>query len=269
MDTLAARGFPPLPAVAIRWRENRRYPTPVLAAGHADDASLVALRERYQMAADPDPHFFDPRRRAALGRLAVPAALAVAPGLTPLLASASAAAPLRPTPAQAEGPFYPIELPADTDADLLANGELRYLRGQAAWIEGTVVDPAGRPVQGAIVEIWQCDADGRYRHPGDGNRADPAFQAFGRTVVDREGGYRFRTLRPAAYAGRTPHIHVKVRLSGRTLLTTQLYVEGDPGNERDPLWRGLRDPADRAALTVPFRSGVDGLQARFSIVVVA
>lgn len=213
--------------------------------------------------------YFDPWRRRALGRLAWPAALAVvAPGL-PLARSAPAALPLRPTPAQAEGPFYPVDLPADTDFDLLAQGSLRYLRGQPAWLNGTVVDTSGRPVNGAVVEIWQCDADGHYRHPGDGNRADPAFQAFGRVSVDRQGGYRFRALRPVAYGSRAPHIHVKVKLDRRTLLTTQLYVEGDPGNERDFLWRSLRDPADRAALTAPFVPGADGLQARFAIVVEA
>lgn len=214
------------------------------------------------------PHF-DPRRRLALGRLARPAAAIVAAHGLALLPAARAAGPLRPTPAQTEGPFYPVDLPADSDADLLANGDLRYLRGQAAWVGGAVLDVSARPVHGASVEIWQCDADGHYRHPRDGNRADPAFQAFGRTRVDREGRYRFRTLRPVAYAGRTPHIHVKVRLGGRTLLTTQLYVEGDPGNERDALWRSLREPADRAALTIPFRPGADGLQASFAIVVAA
>lgn len=211
---------------------------------------------------------FDPWRRRALGQIALPAVAAAAPFLA-LPGQVRAAGPLRLTPAQSEGPFYPVALPADTDADLLAQGTQRYLKGQAAWVEGTVVDPAGRPLRGASVEIWQCDADGHYRHPGDGDRADPAFQAFGRVRVDDEGRYRFRTLRPAAYAGRTPHIHVKVKLAQRTLLTTQLYVEGDPGNERDFLWRSLRDPADRAALTVPFSPGTDGLQARFAIVVAA
>ena len=72
-----------------------------------------------------------------------------------------------------------------------------------------------------------------------------------------------------AYGGRTPHIHVKLRRGQRTLLTTQLYVEGDPGNARDFLWRGLRDPLDRAAITVPFLPAPDGLQARFDLVVAA
>jgi protocatechuate 3,4-dioxygenase beta subunit len=171
----------------------------------------------------------------------------------------------RPTPAQTEGPFYPVDLPADADADLLRNGNVRYGRGQPAWVDGTVTDLQGRPVSGAQVEIWQCDESGHYHHPGDGGRADPAFQGFGRAVVGSDGRYRFRTIRPVPYTGRTPHIHLKVRLGPRELLTTQLYVEGDPHNARDGLWRRL-DAQDRAALTVPFRPGADGLQASFPIV---
>lgn len=174
----------------------------------------------------------------------------------------------RLTPTQTEGPFYPVALPADTDADLLVQGPLRYTQGQAAWLEGTVSDAAGRAATGAVVEIWQCDQQGRYHHPGDGGRADPAFQGFGRAAVGADGTYRFRTIRPAHYAGRTPHIHVKVKLASRELLTTQLYVEGDPHNAGDGLWRRL-GAADRAALTKPFEPVADGLRARFDIVVAA
>lgn len=217
--------------------------------------------------ANPMPLWL-PSRRAALGRLAVPAVLLAAPSLWRPAAAAAATAH-RLTPTQSEGPFYPTDFPKDTDFDLLRQGALQYSRGQAAWLEGVVLDVSGRPVAGAVVEIWQCDVDGHYRHPRDGNRADPAFQSFGRVSVDGDGRYRFRTLRPAPYSGRAPHIHVKVRLDRRTLLTTQLYVEGDPANERDFLWRGLRDAVDRAALTVPFQPTPDGLRAYFPIVVAA
>jgi protocatechuate 3,4-dioxygenase beta subunit len=182
--------------------------------------------------------------------------------------AAVAQARLAPTPSQAEGPFYPVELPDDRDADLLVSGTRRYGRGTPAWVEGSVVDTAGRAVSGAAVEIWQCDEAGHYHHPGDGGRADPAFQGFGRTLVDAGGAWRFRTIRPAPYSGRTPHIHVKVRLGARTLLTTQLYVEGDPGNARDGLWRRLA-PAERALVTVPFEPAADGVRARFPLVVEA
>lgn len=168
-----------------------------------------------------------------------------------------------------EGPFYPVELPADTDADLLRNGTLSYARGQVAWVEGSVRDLGGQPVPGAQVEIWQCDHEGHYHHPGDGGRADKAFQGFGRVVVGADGRYRFRTIRPVPYTGRTPHIHVKVRLGRIELLTTQLYVEGDPGNARDALWRRLPDEASRAALTRPFVPGSDGMRVDFPIVVQA
>jgi protocatechuate 3,4-dioxygenase, beta subunit len=174
----------------------------------------------------------------------------------------------RATPSQTEGPFYPVELPADSDADLLRNGALVYSHGQPSWVEGAVVDMQGKPVAGAQVEIWQCDEAGHYDHPGDGSRADKAFQGFGKVIVGADGQYRFRTIRPVAYSGRAPHIHVKVKLGARHLLTTQLYVQGSPQNERDFLWRSLQSD-DRAAVTVAFAPSADGLLANFPIVVLA
>lgn len=203
---------------------------------------------------------FTSRRRAAIACVALPFVWTGARAQAPV--------PRRATPSQTEGPFYPMAWAGDTDPDLLRNGNARYSRGQPAWVGGSVTDLQGRPVRGALVEIWQCDEAGHYHHPGDGGKADPAFQGFGRVVVDADGQYRFRTIKPAPYAGRTPHIHVKVRLGTRELLTTQLYVAGDPGNERDFLWRRL-DAADRAALTQAFVAGPDGLQASFPIVVPA
>jgi protocatechuate 3,4-dioxygenase beta subunit len=171
----------------------------------------------------------------------------------------------RPTPAQTEGPFYPVEIPRDSDFDLLRNGTLDYRQGRPAWLEGGVTDQRGKAVAGAQVEIWQCDEAGHYHHPGDGGQADAAFQGFGRVTVGADGRYRFRTIRPAPYRGRAPHIHVKAKLAGRELLTTQLYVEGDPHNPRDFLWRKLGEEG-RRAVTVPFIAGADGLRASFPIV---
>ena len=172
----------------------------------------------------------------------------------------------RATPAQTEGPFYPVVFPDDSDHDLLRNGALTYPEGQAVWLEGSVSDLAGRPVAGAQVEIWQCDHAGHYHHPGDGARADSRFQGFGRFMVAADGLYPFRTIRPVPYSGRTSHIHIKVRLGQRELLTTQVYVAGDPGNPRDFLWRSLSTD-ERAALTVSFVPDSDGLRANFPIIV--
>lgn len=200
-------------------------------------------------------------RRVVIGAAVALAAPAVWRG-------AAAQGNATPTPSQTEGPFYPVALPADTDGDLLVLAGRPYGRGRAAWLEGTVSDTDGRALRGATVEIWQCDPDGHYHHPGDGGRADPGFQGFGRVSVGADGSYRFRTLRPAPYSGRTPHIHLKVKLGMRELLTTQVYVQGDPGNERDFLWQRLRAD-ERAALTVPFVPAGDALRARFAIVVQA
>ena len=212
------------------------------------------------------PPIDTPSRRALLVRGAQLAAATAAPAwLSPALAQGQA---LRPTPSQTEGPYYPVALPADTDGDLLRNGTAAYGKGQAAWVTGTVTDTRGTPLAGGVVEIWQCDQDGHYHHPGDGGRADPAFQGFGQVTLGKDGRYRFRTLRPAPYSGRTPHIHVKVKLDRQELLTTQFYVQGDPGNERDFLWRRL-GAEGQAALTRPFVNGPDGMKAEYAVVVQA
>ncbi len=199
-------------------------------------------------------------------RRSVAAALMAVPALW-LGLRAQAQPARRATPGQTEGPFYPVEIPKDSDFDLLHNGPLAYGRGQPSWVEGVVTDLDGKPVRGAQVEIWQCDEAGHYHHPGDGNRADAAFQGFGRVAVNADGQYRFRTIRPVAYSGRAPHVHVKVKLGTRHLLTTQLYVLGDPHNERDFVWRNLPDAIDRSAVTVPFVPVADGLRANFAITV--
>jgi protocatechuate 3,4-dioxygenase beta subunit len=207
----------------------------------------------------------EPSSRTRRRQLLLGGALLAAPAVW---RGALARGPLLPTPAQTEGPFYPVALPADSDPDLLVQGDRRYSRGEAATLEGTLLDTQGRPLRGGVVEIWQCDADGRYHHPGDGGRADPLFQGFGRASVGADGQFRFRTLKPVAYAGRTPHIHVKVKLGTRELLTTQLYVDGDPGNARDGIWRRL-SADQRAAVTLPYQAAAGGWQAHCQLVVQA
>jgi protocatechuate 3,4-dioxygenase beta subunit len=174
-----------------------------------------------------------------------------------------------PTPSQTEGPFYPVDWLGDVDNDLVVvrGAAARALR-HVAHVSGRVLDAAGRPVTDALVEIWQCDANGRYRHPGDtfGKPRDGGFQGYGRMPATSTGAYSFRTIRPVAYSGRAPHIHFRIRRGGNEALTTQLYVAGDPLNERDGLFR--REP-DRDALSAPFlpANGVEdgALAATFDI----
>lgn len=186
------------------------------------------------------------RRRHLLFVLATGAVVLGAPG-------AVRAAGLPP---MTEGPFYP---PADWrarqldwDADLTRvdrAGAGTPARAGGEWLDlgGQVVDARGRAVDGAVVEIWQCDVFGSYRHPrGAGSRVDEAFQGYGATRSDVQGRYRFRTIRPTPYPGRTPHIHVRLRHPAWGELTSQLFVAGDPGNARDFLYRQL-SAADRAA----------------------
>jgi protocatechuate 3,4-dioxygenase beta subunit len=170
-----------------------------------------------------------------------------ATGAAALLAARPLAAALDPTPAQTEGPFYPLELPLDQDNDLVqVAGQAQRAAGRILHLTGRLLAPDGRPVPAARIEIWQCDAFGRYHHPGERQGpADPAFQGFGHAATDPAGAWRFRTIVPVPYPGRTPHIHVKVLGAAFEPLTTQMYLAGEPLNEEDRLYRRL---ADRAAL---------------------
>jgi protocatechuate 3,4-dioxygenase beta subunit len=177
------------------------------------------------------------------------------------------------TPAQTEGPFYPDRLPLDTDNDLLVvNGAITPAVGEVTHLSGRVLSPTGSPVRNAVVEIWQCDHDGVYIHTQDAGRKprDRNFQGYGRFLTDSSGAYYFRTIRPVAYPGRTPHIHFKVTKGGHHLLTTQCYVKGDPGNARDGIWQSVKDPRARDAVTVAFApipgSKTGELAATFDVV---
>jgi protocatechuate 3,4-dioxygenase beta subunit len=153
------------------------------------------------------------------------------------------------TPQQTEGPYYPVEFPADSDNDLVqVRGQAAQAIGTVLHLQGRVLDTDGKPLSGALVEIWQSDSHGIYDHPGQPGREkrDQAFQGYGRVMADAEGRYSFRTLKPVPYAGRPgAHIHLKAAGAGRHL-TSQIYIAGEPGNEQDFLWRAAtRDPRQR------------------------
>jgi protocatechuate 3,4-dioxygenase, beta subunit len=190
-----------------------------------------------------------PRRRMLGGFVASAAGFS--------LSRPSVAAVLPPTPAQTAGPFYPLALPVDSDNDLIhVAGRDGAAKGTVTYVAGRVLDPDGRPVAGARVEIWQCDANGRYHYVRDeraGPPLDENFQGYGQTATDGTGAYRFVTIRPVAYPGRTPHIHFAVSGLGFPRLITQMYIAGEPQNERDGVLMSVRDPAARARLIVPLR----------------
>lgn len=220
----------------------------------------------------PTPAIGDERglaqARAARRRLIAASLAGVALAGVPHGARAQARAP---TPRQTAGPFYPREFPADGDNDLVTvKGQAGTAQGEVLLLAGTVLDTNGKPVALARVEIWQCNALGRYHHPGDGSNApiDPAFQGWGEFVTGADGAYRFRTIRPVPYPGRTPHIHFRVTGRGFADLVTQMYVAGEPDNARDGLYNAL-DPRAREAVTVRLERAGDGkaLATRFEIVV--
>jgi protocatechuate 3,4-dioxygenase beta subunit len=212
-----------------------------------------------------DIHRSSHHRRRFLRGLTLGAAVFTARGLL--------AEELARTPSQTEGPFYPDRLPLDTDNDLLViNDAITPAVGEVTYVSGRVLDAKGEPLRGAMVEIWQCDQYGTYLHSGSGNaeKRDRNFQGFGRFVTGSTGEYLFRTIKPVPYPGRTPHIHYKVKRTGKELLVTQCYIKGHPGNEKDGIWRSIRDEKQRAAVTVEFAplkgSRIGELTAKFDLV---
>jgi protocatechuate 3,4-dioxygenase beta subunit len=189
---------------------------------------------------------------------------AFALGFGATLATSSAfAGDLVATPAQTEGPFYPTAFPADSDNDLVqVRGQAARAMGTVLHLQGRVLDASGKPM-GALVEIWQCDAQGLYDHPRQPGRErrDAAFQGYGKAMTDAESMYRFRTLKPVAYPGRTPHIHLRVAAADGRRLTTQFYLAGDPLNERDFVYRdAARDPRRRERIDMRLEPA-NGLEA--------
>jgi protocatechuate 3,4-dioxygenase, beta subunit len=178
------------------------------------------------------------------------------------------------TPAQTEGPFYPDHLPLDRDNDLvLIEPGQKPAGGEITHLSGRVLSRAGEPLRGITVEIWQVDSHGVYLHSGSGNTErgrDALFQGFGRFETNTAGEYRFRTIKPVPYPGRTPHIHFKVKRGDRDLLVTQCYIKGDPRNASDGVLRRIPDTRARESVMVDFvpipGDRVGALSARFDIV---
>jgi protocatechuate 3,4-dioxygenase, beta subunit len=151
------------------------------------------------------------------------------------------------TPEIAMGPFYPVLKPLDKDADLTTiAGKTGRAEGKIVHLTGRVLNQKGEPVVGAKIEIWQANTHGRYTHPTDPNTAplDPNFQGFAVLTTDKEGRYRFKTIKPGPYSvgptvQRTPHIHFDVEGKANRLVT-QMFFPDEPLNDKDPLFLELR-----------------------------
>jgi protocatechuate 3,4-dioxygenase beta subunit len=191
-----------------------------------------------------------PTRRQILGSALASSSLIVSFG-HPRLTLAEGAAPTpqchdndEPTIRQTEGPFFKPSSPERAD---LVEADTT---GRLVEIDGQVLTRSCRPVERALVDLWHADEHGEYDNGG--------FRYRGHLFTDAEGRYRFRTILPALYPGRTRHYHVKVQARERSVLTTQLYFPYEPANRRDALFR--RDLVMRVAETP------NGLAARFDFV---
>ncbi len=186
-------------------------------------------------------------RRVFLGGLAVSSAFFSTPGVY--------ADELQRTPKIGEGPFYPDQLPLDTDNDLvIINDKLTPGVGKVTHLSGKILDAQGSPIRNAIVEIWQVDHTGVYIHSKHPRRKelDGNFQGFGRFTTGSSGEYYFRTIKPVSYQGRTAHIHYAVKVKGQERFTTECYVKGEPKNERDGVLNGIRDVKARNSIIIDF-----------------
>ena len=172
--------------------------------------------------------------------------------------------PLVPLPEKLHSPTGPVfgeETVDALDADLTSRHAGEPL-GERIVVSGRVLDEAGRPIRGALVEVWQANAAGRYKHEVDQHPAplDPNFSGAGRVLTDEGGNYRFVTIKPGAYpwgnhenAWRPAHIHFS--LFGRVFtqrLVTQMYFAGDPLFDFDPIFHSVRDPKARALMIAQF-----------------
>ena len=151
-------------------------------------------------------------------------------------------APLRPTPQETLGPFYPVRHMDEQDLDLAhMSGRSERAKGQLIQVVGRVLRRDGSPVSHASMDVWQANSVGRYANVGDDNKLplDPNFQGFARVKLGRDATFRITSIKPGSYpdpsgAPRTPHIHFDVSGSDARLVT-QMYFPGEPLNEVDAL----------------------------------
>lgn len=175
------------------------------------------------------------------------------------------------TPHASEGPFYPrksMRFPGINNDLVHIDGAKQTAKGDIIRLKGIISDRQGRPLEGLRIEIWQCDVNGKYLHAADQQSVeyDPGFQGFGHDITDSNGAYHFRTIKPTAYPGRTPHIHVKVFKEHHELLTTQFYIKDHPTNTRDGLFNRM-SASEKNAVSMVFDQHRDGAEAVVNITI--
>jgi len=160
------------------------------------------------------------------------------------------------TPRATEGPYYPDHLPLDQDNDLLRIKDSATADGVIANFGGRLLNVDGKPISGAVIEVWQADNNGCYIHSNGtqrGKERDPKFQGYGKIETNAKGEYRFHTIKPGLYTGRTIHWHVRVKQNGKSMLTTQLFIAGVPQNDRDGVLRGMGTDEQRLSVIREFK----------------
>lgn len=161
------------------------------------------------------------------------------------------------TPRATEGPYYPDHLPLDQDNDLLQiAGDKASAMGTVANFGGRLLNADGKPVQNAVIEVWQADNNGCYIHSRGvqhGKERDAHFQGYGKIETNAKGEYRFHTIVPGLYTGRTRHWHVAVKQGGKRMLTTQLFLAGEAQNDRDGVLRSIGNEAQRLSVIREFK----------------
>lgn len=188
---------------------------------------------------------------------------------------------IQPSLSELTGPIFGHDLLDPLDDDLILNGRVdRDPIGERIIVHGQVLDENGRPVPNALLEIWQANAGGRYRHVNDDYVAalDPNFIGYGRCLTDEEGWYRFRTIKPGPYPWRNrpddwrpAHIHLSIfGHAFVTRLITQMYFQGDPLLPLCPIYNAIPDAGARERLVAPLDMSaslaLDTLGYRFDIV---
>ena len=161
------------------------------------------------------------------------------------------------TPRATEGPYYPDHVPIDQDNDLTQIiGGKAPAGGEVTEFGGRLLNADGKPLSGHVIELWQADVNGCYIHSNGtqrGKERDPNFQGFGKIETNAKGEYRFRTIKPGLYTGRTIHWHIRVKQNDKSMLTTQLFIAGVPQNDRDGILRGMGTEQQRLSVIREFK----------------